>query len=238
MTPAPNSSSLNAPAFSSAINLNTEYLATRIDWEKCAGLVPAIVQDSQNLRVLMLGYMNKDALAATGQSGAVVFFSRTKQRLWKKGETSGHVLEVQSIVLDCDQDTLLIKAIPHGPTCHRGTKTCFCQIQVNENATPNMPSPALGEISVLADLVATIKNRKQTPTDNSYTAQLFAKGVSRIAQKVGEEGVETALAAATHAPNLGDEAADLLYHLLVLLESRDLAFQEVLQILEKRNQKS
>ena len=195
-----------------------------LDWTKTNGLIPAIVQDPQTLRVLMLGYMNEAALQATQTSGLVTFYSRTKQRLWQKGESSGHILRVKSIAQDCDNDTLLIMAEPNGPTCHNGTTTCFGNDETASLAT-------------LADLAATIRQRKQNPTDGSYTAQLFAKGLSRIAQKVGEEGVEVALAGVTRAPNLKDEAADLLYHLLVLLESNDTTLNDVLQILHKRSKK-
>ena len=195
-----------------------------IDWKKVDGLVPVIVQDVRSLRVLMLGYVNAEALQKTIETGLVTFFSRTKQRLWQKGETSGHVLRVREIKLDCDKDTLLILAEPQGATCHLGTQTCF-----GAEETPSL--------SVLADLAATIRQRRETPEPNSYTAQLFTEGITRIAQKVGEEGVETALAAATHAPNLASEAADLLYHLLVLLEASDLSLQDVLKILHKRAQK-
>lgn len=195
-----------------------------IAWDKSGGLIPAIVQDANSLRVLMLGYMNREALAATRSSGNVTFFSRTKQRLWQKGETTGHVLKLRSITLDCDQDTLLIKAEPHGPTCHNGTITCW-----GDDAEPSL--------ATLADLAATIKQRRAEPEEGSYTAKLFASGLTRIAQKVGEEGVETALAGATSAPNLKDEAADLLYHLLVLLEASDTSFNDVLKILFERARK-
>jgi phosphoribosyl-ATP pyrophosphohydrolase/phosphoribosyl-AMP cyclohydrolase len=192
-----------------------------VDWAKSDGLVPAIVQDAHSLRVLMLGYVNAEALQKTLESGLVTFFSRSKQRLWQKGETSGHVLHVRHIKLDCDQDTFLILAEPQGPTCHLGTQTCF-----GDNDIP--------DLSVLADLAATIHQRHQQPVANSYTAQLFASGITRIAQKVGEEGVETALAAATKSPGLASEAADLIYHLLVLLEAADTPLTDVIQILRER----
>ena len=195
-----------------------------IDWQKVNNLVPVIVQDVHTLRVLMLGYANQEALQKTIETGLVTFFSRTKQRLWQKGETSGHVLRVHDIKLDCDKDTILILAEPHGETCHLGSQTCF-----GESETPNL--------SVLADLAATIHQRHTAPDPTSYTAQLFAEGITRIAQKVGEEGVETALAAATHSPDLASEAADLVYHLLVLLEASDQSWQDVLTILHKRAHK-
>ena len=196
----------------------------KIAWDKNDGLVPAIIQDTNSLRVLMLGYMNKEALQATLASGEVTFFSRSKQRLWKKGETSGHVLKLRSISLDCDQDTLLVMAEPHGPTCHNGTTTCWGDM--NE-----------ASLATLADLVATIKQRHADPQAGSYTAKLFESGLARIAQKVGEEGVETALAGATKAANLKDEAADLLYHVLVLLQASDTSFDDVLKVLAERAKK-
>lgn len=199
--------------------------STSIDWTKSDGLVPAIIQDSLSLRVLMLGYVNQESLQQTLSSGLVTFFSRTKQRLWQKGETSGNTLRLIDIKLDCDNDTLLMTVEPKGPTCHNGTRTCWGEC----NDTP--------DISVLADLAETIRQRHTAPTPNSYTAELFASGLTRIAQKVGEEGVETALAAATHGDNLADESADLLYHLLVLLEASDTNLTDVLSVLLKRSQK-
>ena len=186
------------------------------------GLIPVVVQDSRSLRVLMLGYMNEEALNATRESGLVTFYSRSKKRLWQKGESSGHVLRLKDIKRDCDNDTLLVLAEPEGPTCHNGTTTCF-----GEDDTASL--------ATLADLAATIRQRRLNPTASSYTSKLFADGLSRMAQKVGEEGVEVALAGATKAPNLTDEAADLLYHLLVLLEVRDLSLLDVLQVLHKRS---
>lgn len=192
-----------------------------IDWAKNDGLIPAIVQDARSLRVLMLGYINRESLDATLAKGLVTFFSRSKQRLWQKGETSGHVLRLVDIKLDCDCDTLLILATPEGPTCHLGTTTCFGEDTV-------------ASLAVLADLVETIRSRRKDPNAKSYTSSLFKEGVMRIAQKVGEEGVETALAGATRASNLSSEAADLLYHLLVLLEANDTNLLSVLNILYER----
>lgn len=194
---------------------------SKIDWAKVDGLIPVVVQDASALRVLMLGYMNAAALDATLASGLVTFYSRTKQRLWQKGETSGHVLRLRELKLDCDGDTLLALVEPVGPTCHTGARTCF-----GNEETPG--------IAVLADLAATIRARRQNPREGSYTARLFAEGLARCAQKVGEEGVEVALAAATKADNLKDEAADLFYHLLVLLEARDLDWREVMAVLAAR----
>ena len=192
-----------------------------VDWTKSDGLVPAVVQDARSLRVLMLGYVNQESLQATLETGFVTFYSRSKQRLWKKGETSGHVLRLHNIRLDCDSDTLLIMAEPEGPTCHLGTESCF----------GNDDAPSL---ATLADLAATIHQRRLSPEPGSYTAKLFAEGIPRIAQKVGEEAVETALAASTKSPNLKDEAADLLYHLLVLLEACDTDWLDVFRVLRER----
>jgi len=203
--------------------MTASFDSAAVDWGKSGGLVPAIIQDAASLRVLMLGYLNAEALQKTLESGRVTFFSRSKQRLWQKGEISGHVLRVRDIRLDCDNDTFLILAEPEGPVCHTGTRTCF-----GDGDT--------GGIAVIADLATTIHQRRLSPEAGSYTAKLFAEGLTRIAQKVGEEGVETALAAATRAPNLASEAADLLYHLLVLLEASDTDFGEVLKILRQRAQ--
>jgi phosphoribosyl-ATP pyrophosphohydrolase/phosphoribosyl-AMP cyclohydrolase len=188
-------------------------------WDKQAGLLPVIVQDASTLRVLMLGYMNKDALAATLASGQVTFFSRSKQRLWVKGETSGHVLNVVSIAADCDVDTLLVQALPHGNTCHLERASCFA----------DAPGDGLMALDVL------IAQRERERPAGSYTTQLFESGIRRIAQKVGEEGVETALAAVVQddAALLG-EAADLLYHLTVLLRARGLSLTDAKQVLAAR----
>ena len=192
----------------------------QLDWAKGDGLLPVIVQDAANLRVLMLGYMNVEALAATRESGFVTFYSRSKQRLWKKGESSGHVLELVSIQADCDNDTLLVLAKPHGPTCHLQRDSCF----------PEAPG------GFLADLDALVQQREQQRPPDSYTTRLFESGIRRIAQKVGEEGVETALAAVAQdeAALLG-ESADLLFHLTVLLRSRGLALQDAVTVLQQRH---
>ena len=192
----------------------------QLDWAKGGGLLPVIVQDAANLRVLMLGYMNVDALAATRESGFVTFYSRSKQRLWKKGESSGHVLELVDIQADCDNDTLLVLAKPHGPTCHLQRDSCF----------PEAPG------GFLADLDALVQQREQQRPPDSYTTRLFESGIRRIAQKVGEEGVETALAAVAQdeAALLG-ESADLLFHLTVLLRSRGLALQDAVTVLQQRH---
>jgi phosphoribosyl-ATP pyrophosphohydrolase/phosphoribosyl-AMP cyclohydrolase len=192
-----------------------------IDWSKTDGLVPAVVQDTRSMRVLMLGYVNREALQKTIATGLVTFYSRSKQRLWQKGETSGHVLWLRSIRVDCDGDTLLIQAEPEGPTCHLGTQSCF-----GDDEAPNL--------AALADLAKTIHARRSAPEPGSYTAKLFEAGIQRIAQKVGEEGVEVALAATMKSSTLAGEAADLLYHLLVLLEASEIDLIDVMRILRER----
>lgn len=193
---------------------------SRLDWAKGDGLLPVVVQDAATLRVLMLGYMNAEALQATRDSGKVTFYSRSKQRLWTKGESSGHYLQVVAVRVDCDQDTLLVTAHPQGPTCHTGAVSCF----------PGAPGDFLGELDAL------VAERERTRPFGSYTTQLFEQGVRRIAQKVGEEGVETALAAvAQEDPELLGEAADLLYHLTVLMHARELSVADVLDVLAQRH---
>lgn len=188
-------------------------------WEKQSGLLPAIVQDADSRRVLMLGYMSREALVKTIKSGQVTFYSRSKQRLWTKGESSGHVLTLVGLEVDCDNDTLLVQARPQGPTCHLGTVSCF----------PNAPGDVLG------DLDALIAKRAVDLPVGSYTTKLFESGIKRIAQKVGEEGLETALAAVVEDDDaLLGEASDLLYHLIVLLRARGLDLDAVKQTLAKR----
>lgn len=190
-----------------------------LDWDKGDGLLPTIVQDADSLRVLMVGYMDRDALAATLDRRRVTFYSRSKARLWTKGETSGHVLELVSIQADCDADALLVLARPRGPTCHLQRESCFSE------------APGGG----LASLDALIAQRDAGRPAGSYTTRLFEDGVRRIAQKVGEEGVETALAAvAQDDAELLDEAADLVYHLLVLLRARGLDLAALEQTLLRR----
>ncbi len=204
--------------------LNPPMDSKQLDWDKMDGLLPAVVQDANTAEVLMLGYMNDDALAKTRSSGHVTFFSRSKQRLWTKGETSGNVLECVDIKSDCDGDALLVIAKPAGPTCHLQTQTCFGD------------DPVLS-LSFLARLQALVERRKREKPAGSYTTALFAMGTRRIAQKVGEEGVETALAAATKDnDNLIDESADLLFHLLVLLSDRGLSLGAVLDRLAQRHE--
>ncbi len=195
-------------------------------WEKMDGLVPAVVQDALDGRVLMVGYMNEAALAHTQHSGQVTFWSRSQQKLWTKGETSGNTLALVSINLDCDRDCLLVLARPAGPTCHLGSDTCF-----DRDSTAPRP-----QLAFLAELERLITRREEERPAGSYTTTLFEAGTKRIAQKVGEEGVETALAAtAGDDDELRNESADLLYHLLVLLRSRSLDLEQVLRTLQARH---
>ena len=196
---------------------------SRLDWDKGDGLLPVIVQHWRDGRVLMLGYMNREALDATLQSGRVTFYSRSKQRLWTKGESSGNVLDLKAIEADCDRDTLLVRAVPHGPTCHLGTDSCF-----GDGSAP--------ELAFLGQLDALVMRRHAELPENSYTTRLFDAGIRRIAQKVGEEGVETALAAVAEDDDaLLGEGADLLYHLLVLLRARNLGLADVAARLRERH---
>lgn len=205
--------------------LTAEQLNASIDWRKIDGLVPAIVQDAFDGRVLMLGYMNPEALETTVSSGRVTFYSRSRQCLWTKGESSGHFLILESIAPDCDHDCLLVRATPQGPTCHLGTATCF-----------DGDLPMLPELAFLAELDRLLAQRERDRPEGSYTTDLFAAGTKRIAQKVGEEGVETALAAAAGDElELLNESADLLYHLLVLLRSRGLDLQRLVAQLAARH---
>lgn len=197
----------------------------RLDWAKGNGLLPAIVQHWRSGEVLMLGYMNAEALAETQRHGRVTFYSRSKQRLWTKGESSGHVLVCKSIRIDCDGDTLLIQAEPHGPTCHAGTSSCF-----GEGADVR---PPLGFLAELDELVA---QRHAERPEGSYTTRLFDGGIRRMAQKVGEEGVETALAAVAQGDDeLLGEAADLIFHLTVALRARGLSLGDVAARLSDRH---
>lgn len=188
------------------------------------GLVPAVVQDEETGKVLMVGYMNAEALAKTEAEKVVTFFSRSKQRLWTKGETSGHFLQVKTVLVDCDQDTILIKAHPIGPTCHTGADTCF--FEKNE-----------GKASFLNYLQKQIiRDRKNNPSDASYTSKLFARGVNKIAQKVGEEAVELVIEAKDANDDLfKGEAADLLFHYLILLEQRGLDLDDIVDVLKTRH---
>lgn len=194
-----------------------------VDFAKGGGLVPAVVQDADTGMVLMVGYMDAAALARTQETGHVTFHSRSKGRLWTKGETSGRTLDLVSIAADCDRDALLVRARPNGPTCHTGTRSCFGEA----------PGPASG---FLGRLDAVVASRAEADPAESYTARLLAKGVLKCAQKVGEEGVETALAGAAEddAALLG-EAADLVFHLTVLLRARGLSLADVAGTLERRH---
>ena len=193
-------------------------------WDKMDGLLPAIVQDADSGQVLMLGYMDREALAATLESGFATFYSRSKARLWQKGETSGNRLAVAEVLADCDDDALLVRAIPAGPTCHRGTTSCFSE-RGAEGA------------GFLAELARIVHGRAEADGETSYTARLLAEGPARIAQKIGEEGVEVALAAVTRdAAGCVEESADLLYHLTVLMEARGFDWNGVAAELRRRHE--
>ena len=195
----------------------------KIDWNKGQGLVPAIVQNSDNGQILMLAYMDRAALVQTISSKKVTFFSRSKNRLWTKGETSGNWLDFISGEMDCDADTLLIQARPQGPSCHTGSVTCF------NDQTPN-------NIGFLDQLTILIAERHKTMPEGSYTTSLFAEGKARIAQKVGEEGVELALARMKDdKTELANEAADLLFHMMVLLEDAGLSLTDAISVLQNRH---
>ena len=194
----------------------------KINFEKYAdGLVPAIVQDAVTQKVLMLGFMNRASFKQTRETKKIVFFSRSRQKLWTKGETSGNFLDVTEVLLDCDADTILIKANPRGAVCHTGTDTCFNEKNASEN--------------FLFDLEETIRARKTEPQEDSYTSKLFAKGINKIAQKVGEEAVELVIEAKDNDAELfKNEAADLLYHLLVLFAEKEVGLKDVLETLKDR----
>lgn len=200
-----------------------------LDFDKMGGLVPAVIQDDATSQVLMLGYMNQEAFDKTQKEGLVTFFSRSKNRLWTKGETSGHTLQVVSVAEDCDNDSLLIKVKPNGPTCHTGDTSCF-----GEDPT----AKRMAAIQFIARLEEVIQQRKANPTEASYTNFLFDKGVNKIAQKVGEEAVETVIdAVAGKLDTMKGEAADLLYHLLVLLAATGLELADVVAVLQERHKK-
>lgn len=195
----------------------------KLDFEKMGGLIPAIVQDNNTNKVLMLGFMNEEAYEETKETGKVTFFSRTKNRLWMKGETSGNTLQVVSMMVDCDNDTILIKAVPAGPVCHTGADTCFGEKNMED-------------IMFLKYLQDFIEQRRQEMPEGSYTTSLFLKGVNRMAQKVGEEAVETVIEA-TNGTEEGFiyEASDLIYHLIVLLTSKGLRLEDLARELKKRH---
>ena len=195
-----------------------------LDFSKAAdGLLPAIIQDVNTRTVLMLGYMNEEALTKTQESGNVTFYSRTKKRLWTKGEESGNFLELVSIKEDCDQDTLLIQVKPKGPTCHKGSDTCWDS--KNESS-----------FGFLSELEATIKSRKENNNEESYVASLFRKGINTIAQKVGEEAIETVIEAKDDNEELFlNESADLLFHYMILLQAKGYTLTDIVSVLEGRS---
>lgn len=193
-----------------------------LDWDKNAGLIPAVIEDAVSGRVLMLAYMNRESLQKTLETKRVTFFSRSKGWLWTKGETSGNFLNLVDMAADCDKDTLLVTVNAEGPACHLGTTSCFGDLQ--------------SRWQFLRDLEVLLASRKGADPATSYTASLYARGTKRIAQKVGEEGVETALAATVHdREELRNEAADLVYHLLVLLQAENLELADVIDILRERH---
>lgn len=196
-------------------------IKVNIDFNKNAGLVPVIIQNSNTLQVLMLGYMNEEALRKTELEGKVTFFSRSKNRLWTKGEESGNYLFVDEIMPDCDNDTILIKARPNGPTCHTGSTSCF-----KEETSKGF----------LYELENVIEQRISDKNEGSYTAQLFSKGINKVAQKVGEEAVELVIESKDNNLDLfKNESADLLYHFLILLKTKDLKLEEIEKVLEGRH---
>jgi len=196
----------------------------QLDFSKSAdGLIPAIIQDAKSLKVLMLGYMNYDALKKTLEEKKVTFYSRSKKRLWTKGETSEHYLHLVDILVDCDNDCILIKALPAGPVCHTGNDTCF-----NEQNKSG--------ILFLQKLESIIENRRKEISDKSYISSLFKKGINKIAQKVGEEAVEVVIEAKDINDDLfKNEAADLLFHLLILLQARGFRLEDIVKVLEERH---
>lgn len=195
----------------------------KLNFDKSNGLIPAIIQDHITNKVLMLGYMNEPAFRQTKKEGIVTFYSRSKKRLWTKGETSGNYLTVKNIIPDCDSDTLLIKVKPAGPVCHKGTDTCFDEKNSQQE-------------NFIEYLEQVIRDRKENPTENSYTAKLFALGVNRIAQKVGEEAVEMLIEAVDDkSTNFKNEAADLLFHYLVLLAEKDVLLDDIVEVLRQRH---
>ncbi len=197
-----------------------------IDFTKSTdGLVPAIIQDSNTQKVLMLGYMNKEAFEKTQKENRVTFYSRSKKRLWTKGEESNNFLDVKNISIDCDNDTILIKAKPHGPVCHTGSDTCFNE--KNEGG------------DFIFQLEKIINDRKNNPSEKSYTSSLFSKGINKIAQKVGEEAIELVIEAKDDNADLfKNEAADLLFHYLILLSAKNVQLNEVVDVLKTRNPKT
>lgn len=201
----------------------TEVEPDALDWSKNGGLLPAICQDALSGEVLMLAYMNREALDATREQGQAVFYSRSKQRLWRKGETSGNVLEIESIAADCDADTLLLRVRPQGPACHLGTRSCFAELE----------APPCG---FLAQLDALVAARAAARPSGSYTTELLDAGTGRCARKLGEEATETVVAALSESDDaLVGEAADLMYHMVVLLQARGLGLGDVCAALAHRH---
>jgi phosphoribosyl-ATP pyrophosphohydrolase/phosphoribosyl-AMP cyclohydrolase len=199
---------------------------TNINFDKGHGLVPAVVQDSSTKVVLMLGYMNAEALKKTQETGKVTFYSRSKQRLWTKGETSGNFLLLKDIKVDCDNDTILVKAEPVGPACHTGADTCFNEVN------------KASDLDFLAKLEDIITDRKNKPSDKSYTSSLFTKGINKVAQKVGEEAVEVVIEAKDNNRELFlNESADLLFHYLILLQAKGEKLENVIEVLKDRHAK-
>ena len=199
----------------------------RIDFEKMGGLVPAIIQDATTRQVLMLGFMNEEAYQKTIDTGHVTFWSRTRQTLWTKGETSGHFLNLVDMKIDCDEDTLLVRVNPIGPTCHTGTDTCWGEENVQQGSA----------LSFLSELQDFIDKRKQEMPEGSYTTSLFNKGINKIAQKVGEEALETVIEATNGTTeHLVYEASDLLYHLIVMLTEKGLRIEDVAEELHRRHE--
>lgn len=203
----------------------TQHNISELAWSKGDGLLPCIVQDATSAQVLMQGFVNQEALSVTLNTNKVTFFSRSKQRLWTKGETSGNTLDLVDISADCDADSILVLAHANGPTCHKGTLSCWADAQSSD-------------FTFLAELENVLASRKGADPASSYTASLYAKGIKRIAQKVGEEGVETALAAAVKdLDELKNESADLIYHLMVLLQASGLSMSDVISVLKQRHKK-
>lgn len=195
------------------------------DFSKCGGLLPAVVQDSQTGAVLMVGYMDERAFELTKEKGLVTFFSRSRQELWTKGDTSGNFLKLVDLSVDCDRDAILVQAEPSGPTCHEGTESCFA-----DGYTPTL--------SILSKLQKVIRERKESDSKASYTASLFEAGIDKIAQKVGEEGIEVVIEAKNNnLDRLLNESADLLFHLMVLWEAKGVSLAEVSKVLEERAKK-
>ena len=205
--------------------MNVSFSPDQLDFDKSDGLIPAIIQDEQTRQVLMMGYMNHEALNKTMESGLVTFYSRSKDRLWTKGETSGNHLKAISIQQDCDADTLLVMAQPVGPACHIGETSCFHQFEYDEP----------GKADFLLQLEKLLISRKKELPEDSYTSSLFQKGTDKVAQKVGEEAIETVIAAKNENEELRYESSDLLFHLLMLLVDRNLPLTELIKELKKRH---